>query len=310
MENIRICFTFAGLMKKIIALILCFYLLDCRGAERRADELQVIALRGPSAVAFAYWMEEQPQAGGKKIVVRIADSPDQVAAALVKEEADIAVLPMINAANLYNKGVPYRLAGCPVWGNLYLIGKENARRMHVFGRGTTPDILTRYYLERHALPYELNYTLGTAPEVTRGILGGKVEAAVLAEPFVSMVLERDTAFHLLADLNNPTATSPGFAETAILIRNSLSDQRETFDRLLEETCRFANEQPDSVIRIMEKKEVFPSGMLTAGAIERSRILYLPAGESEEEIRSFLEIIYRYEPRAIGGKMPEGMINDK
>lgn len=290
-------------MKNLIALILCLCLPACRGTEKRTDEWTVVALRGPSALAFARWMEEKPEVDGKKIAVRIADSPEQVTAALVKEEADISVLPMISAANLYNKGLHYRLAGCPIWGNLYLVGKEDARRIHVFGRGTTPDVLARYHLERNARPYELDYTLSTAPEVVRGILAGRVEAAVLPEPFVSMVMKRDTAFRILADLNSPTATSPGFAETAILVHHSLAGRMDVFDRLIEETCRFAAEHPDSVIRIMERTEVFPPGMLTAEAIGRSRIRYLPIGEASSEVHSFLEIIYRYEPQAIGGKMP-------
>ncbi|MDR2968044.1 MAG: ABC transporter substrate-binding protein [Tannerellaceae bacterium] len=290
-------------MKYLIPITLCLCLLACRGAEKQADEWKAVVLRGPSALAFAQWMKEQPEVDGRKITVRIADSPDQVAAALVKEEADLAVLPMINAANLYNKGVPYRLAGCPIWGNLYIVGRENARRLHVFGRGATPNILSRYYLDHHKLPYVPVYTLETASEVVRGILGGKVEAAVLPEPFVSMVLERDSTFRLLSNLNTSARGARGFAETAILLHNSLGDKAEVFDQLIKETCRFAAQHPDSVIPIMEQRAVFPPGMLTAGAIKRSNILYIPADEAEKEIRSFLEIIYRYEPQAIGGKMP-------
>lgn len=291
-------------MKNIIAFILCLCLLSCQSSKKNAEEIQVLALRGPSAIALAQWMEHPPVVDGKKINVRVADSPDQVVAALVKGEIDMAVLPMINAANLYNKGLPYRLAGCPIWGNLYWVGRADARQMYVFGSGTTPDILTRYHIEKHELPYTLNYTLGTASEVVRGLLAGKVEASVLGEPFVSMVLARDPSLRILADLNNPSETSPGFAETAILFRQSLSGEKEALNQLLKEACRYAEAQPEEVIALLEKHRVFPEDLLTVDGIKRSRIMYLTAAEATEEIRSFLEIINRYEPRAIGGRLPD------
>ena len=56
-------------------------------------------------------MKEAPVIDGKPVSVRIIDSPGLMQAALIKGEADIAVLPMISAANLYNKGIRYHLAG-------------------------------------------------------------------------------------------------------------------------------------------------------------------------------------------------------
>ena len=65
--------------------------------------IRVSVLRGPSAIAFAHWMKETPVIDGKPLSVRIIDSPDLMQATLIKGEADIAVLPMISAVNLYNK---------------------------------------------------------------------------------------------------------------------------------------------------------------------------------------------------------------
>lgn len=85
---------------------------------------EVAVLRGPSAIAFAQWMEKEPALSGRKMQVKVLDSPEQMQALLVKGEADVAVLPMISAANLYNKGIRYPLLGCPIWGTLYLVGHE------------------------------------------------------------------------------------------------------------------------------------------------------------------------------------------
>ena len=80
------------------------------------------------------------------------------------------------------------LLGCPVWGNLYLVEKQGIRNqspetetLYVFGAGTTPDILTRYYLHQKGLSYSLNYSFITPGEISQGLLAGQIQTAVLAE---------------------------------------------------------------------------------------------------------------------------------
>lgn len=291
-------------IKRYILPVAMVCLCACGGEKGDEAVIRVAVLRGPSAIAFAGWMDEPPVINGKTVIVEITDSPEQMQAILIKGDADIAALPMINAANLYNKGVRYTLAGCPVWGNLYLIGKRDAKQLHVFGSGTTPDILTRYHINKHNLSYPLNYTLQTASEITQGLLAGKVEAAVLGEPFVSLVLRRDTAFHILADLNNPDGTSPGFAEAAIVLKPEQESNRHTLDSLLQITCCLPGDNPAKVIRILEERKIFPSGTITPQSIERCKIHYLTAKEAEQDILTFLQIIFSYEPKAIGGKLPD------
>lgn len=295
---------------------ICRYLLACllmavlSGCwESRGDDIRVAVLRGPSAVALADWMERQPRIGGKMIDVIVYDSPEQVQAAMIKGEVGIAVLPMVNAANLYSKDIPYVLAGCPLWGTLYIIGKEPVARLHVFGAGTTPDILTREFLKQSLWNCQPDYSFTTPVEITQAMLIGKVQAAVLSEPFAGMVLQQDTTMRILADLNHPAGDEgKGFAQTAVMIHSSLSDKREAIDHLLTAACLFAGERPEEVIRILEKHRVFAEGMLTPASLERLRTDYIPVAGAEAEIRSFLDVIYRYEPKAIGGQMPdEGFI---
>ncbi len=297
----------------VIYLFLFVYLFSgCTGSKRDDYTIRVSVLRGPSAIAFAGWMERPMQWQGKQLVVDVYDSPEQIQAAMIKGESDMAALPMVNAANLYTKNIPYVLAGCPVWGSLFIVGRQPVTRLSVFGTGTTPDILTRYYLEETGKEWALDYSLSTPVEVMQGMLMGKVGAAVLNEPFASMVMQRDSTVQMLADLNHPSGdTGHGFAQTAVMMRTSLSVERAVIDSLLTATCRYVNEQPEEVIRILEARRLFAPGMLTPAGLHRLRIHYVPAVDAAVEIRSFLEIIYHNEPKAIGGRMPdEGFITGK
>lgn len=291
--------------------LLLLVLFGCNGVKKESNLIHVAVLRGPSVIAFAKMIEESPEIEGKRLSVDIIDSPELMQALLIKGQADLAALPMINAANLYNKGLKYSLLGCPVWGNLYIVGKkgmgnesDERETLHVFGAGTTPDILTRYYLQQEGLAYSLNYSFSTPREISQGLLAGQIQTAVLAEPFLSMVLRKDSTIYIKTSLNNPDSTSHGFAQTAIVYTPSLKDKKTTLDSLLNESCQFANSQPEKAINILESRKIFPSGSLTPESIARCCIKYLSAVESKESILDFLRLIEQYEPKAIGGKLPD------
>lgn len=295
-------------MRLICLLPAVLFWWGCSMAKEERQTIDVSVLRGPTAIAFAQWMENPPWVGGKKIVVRIIDTPDLMQATLIGRRTDIAVLPMINAANLYNKGIRYLLAGCPVWGTLYMVEKADVRpgdrSLYLFGAGGNPDIITRHYLEQKGLAYVFDYSFSSAREVAQALYAGKASRAVLGEPFLSMALQRDSMLRIIADLNNPEGASSGFAQTAVLYAPSLKEYRRPLDSLLFLSCRFANERPQEVIRILEAKNLFPAGALTAESIRRCRIDYLTAERAKESIRSFLQVMYNYEPKSAGGRLPD------
>ena len=288
--------------------------LGCRDGARSVSTsndsapLQVALLRGPSVIALADWLVNPPQIGGQKVSVQVFDAPDRVQAALIKGEADVAMLPMISAANLYNKGVALRLLGCPIWGTLYVVERQpiatNAP-LHLFGSGTTPDILTRHYLQQQGLNYPLNYALRTAHEVAEGLLAGRVDRAVLGEPFLSLVLRKDNSLHIVADLNRLSAQdSIGFAQTAIVCTPEAEVYRQELCAALRRSCAATNANPELAIQRLEEQQLFAPGALTTASVRRCQISFREVSEVSPSVEAFLRLIYSYEPRALGGKMPD------
>ena len=75
------------------------------------------------------------------------------------------------------------------------------------------------------------------------------------------------------------------------------------DSLLNASCRFAVEQPEQAICILENgKHFLTFGMLTPESIERCKIDYKTVSEAQENILHFLQLIEQYEPKALGGKI--------
>lgn len=300
----------------------------CACADADKNKTETIRLRllpGPSALAFARIIDRLPSVDGRRIEVEWAGSPEIMQAALIKKEADIAVLPLINAANLYNKGVDVHLAGCPVWGTLYLVARRNpdaarstaddvvaqlpesGEPVYSFAPGTTPDLLARHYFS--SLPatctgIRFNYAFPTAREVMLALLAGKVRVAVLSEPFVGAALCRDSTLFIAADLNRPGNGKKGFPQTAVVLSSSMRKYRAEIDSLIRLSCDYARQNPLEAIRILEEHRVFPAGMLTAETVGRCMIGYRTVAEAKKEIAGFLQLVYRYEPKAVGGRMPD------
>ena len=297
-----------------LILLIAVGCLGCRDGARSVSTsndsvpLQVALLRGPSVIALTDWLANPPQIGGQKVSVQVFDAPDRVQAALIKGEADVAMLPMISAANLYNKGVALQLLGCPIWGTLYLVERQPIAAnspLHLFGSGTTPDILARHYLQQQGLNYPLNYALRTAHEVAEGLLAGRVDRAVLGEPFLSLVLRKDNSLHIVADLNRLSAQdSIGFAQTAIVCTPEAEVYRQELCAALRRSCAATNANPELAIQRLEEQQLFAPGALTTASVRRCRIDFREVSEVTPSVEAFLRLIYSYEPRALGEKMPD------
>lgn len=296
-------------MIRYISILLSALLLlaSCGKKQEERKSIKIDILRGPSVIALAHWLDNPPFINGIKADVRVIDSPQIAQAGLIKHESDIAVLPTISAANLYNKGVAIKMAGCPIWGTLYLVecdADENSD-LFIFGQGTTPDILTRYYIKKSGLDYTTNLTFQTAGEVTQGIMAGKIRRAVLGEPFISIALQKVNDLRVTADLNIlSNDKGNGFAQTAIVYKSNLEQFKEEIDKAIKESCDMATNNPKETIRILEEKKIFAKGALNEESIKRCKIDYQPAGEAADKVMSLLELIMDYEPKAIGGKLPD------
>ena len=296
-------------MIRYISILLSTLLLlaSCGNKKEQEKSIQIDILRGPSVIALAHWLKNPPVINGIKANVRVIDSPQMVQASLIKQESDIAVLPTVSAANLYNKGVAIRMAGCPIWGTLYLVERDAAENseLYIFGQGTTPDILTRYYIEKSGLNYTTNHSFQTALEVAQGIMAGKIRRAVLGEPFISMALQKVKDLRVTADLNLlANDNGEGFAQTAILYSGKLAQFKDEIDRAIRRSCEMANSNPEETIRILEEQKIFAKGALNEQSIKRCKIDYQPADEAADKVISLLKLIMDYEPKAIGGKLPD------
>lgn len=308
-----------------LLVILLLLLAACSGRSTgsRDDKVVIATLNGPSSMALIKLIDslERENSSGLKVVIH--DEPLQVRKMMLDGSADFALLPATMAAILYNKGLDYRLLAIPVWGTLYLTGYDttittlddlHGRRVNVMARGMTPDVVFRFLLEREGIePGEdvrLDYSFPTHIELASAVAGGVADLAVMSEPMVSMVTERNSKIRILIDLNSEweRVTGAPMVQTALLASGSLTESDTALVEQVTGACMrsafWVNSVPDSAARLIVKYGILPDVTTAIASIPRSNIDFRRARDIRDEIEAYFEIFYNMDPDITGGRIPD------
>ncbi|HYH04122.1 MAG TPA: ABC transporter substrate-binding protein, partial [Bacillota bacterium] len=147
-------------MKKLILLILIGLVgVSVSIAAEKPRQIQVMALSGTTGLAMTKLIDEAAS-GESRFNYTILKNPDLLMAKLIAGEADIAALPVNQAAILYNKGVAIGVPAIIGWGVLYIVGDDPAlrkwkdlknREINLVAKGAVPDLLFRYLVQKNGL---------------------------------------------------------------------------------------------------------------------------------------------------------------
>lgn len=309
------------LMKKfIIQFFVILILISCNQANDNV--IRVGVLNGPSAMSFVKMMDEKQLVQNRTVQIIIKDEPQQIQALMMQGKLDFAVLPTIMAANLYNKGVKYKMMAGTVWGSLYMLSNNpqirqmtdlKHRTIGVFGQGATADVLLQREIGLKRVTgltpdytYTNNATLGLALE------NKLIENAILSEPLVSILMNKDTAIHIVTKLNCQEFLGNSdvdiFAQSAFLVKASLIEKDEAlidnFNQLYINSCNSFADDTTSTAGLLVKYRFFKDIETAKSSIKLSNIRYVSAFAIEKEISRYLRIFYEFDPSSIGGKMPD------
>ncbi len=227
--------------------------------------IRVGSLKGPTSIGMIKVLEETPDFGENFVVeYEIMPSPDILIAKLLSGELDIATVPTNAAAKVYNKGIDYKLAASSIWGVMYGVGTDTSitsvkdlagKEVHSIGKGVTPDVITRFLLEAEGIDPEEGVAIqyGQPPtELAQMMVAGKVDLAVLPEPFVTMVTMQNKDMKVLFDLQEEYNAQVGqgadnLAQTSIVVKGDLlTENRDFVDAFLgqyESSIKWVTENP-------------------------------------------------------------------
>lgn len=315
-------------MRNTFFLYLPLILLMCacsRSAEHREDthDYTIATLKGPSTVGMICMVDSLNREKKGNIRVIMKDEPIQVRKMMLEDKADFAVLPTTMAAILYNKGLNYRLIAVPVWGTLYLFGNDTTitswqdlkgKTVHVMARGMTPDVLFRHLLRENGVMPEtditLDYSFPTHIELANAVTAGRAGLAVISEPLVSLVMQKNKNVIPLFDLNLEWEKTEGIpmAQTAFLVKEKLlNEQPKLVEQVLSayaHSTHRVNHDNSYAARLIVHYGILPDTVVALQSIPRSNLRFVRASEIRTEITQYLKVFYDMNPEIIGGKLPD------
>lgn len=259
-------------------------------------------------------------------------NPDQLRALAVGQSAEFIAAPSNVAANLYNRGVPLQLLNIGVWGILWLISRDAARkRLDDFRgeeilmpfRNDMPDILFRLTAERLGINPDKDFALryvASPIDAMQMLLTRRADHALLAEPAVSMGLRKSGAFpvsvvapelhrsvDLQAEWGRAFGRPPRIAQAGIcalgeaVIGNAALIGR--FQRAYAEALAWCKAQPqacgEQVVRHIDM--LTPEGV--ADSLDADNFAFETASAARPELEFFFRQLLARQPGLVGGKLP-------
>jgi len=304
-------------------LIILIVLLGC--TEKSSNKKITIAtLKGPSAMGMIKMIDSLANTINSKSEIIILNEPIQVRKLMLENSVDFAILPTTMGAILYNKGIPYQLVAVPVWGTLYVFGTDSTiqswndlkgKRIHIMGKGMTPDVLFKYLLIRNGIDPEkdviLDYSFPTHVDLANAVAAENAEIGVISEPMVSLVMQKNKKVHALFDLNTEwqkVHSNIPIAQTAFLVNSEFAKKNPDFVEQFmidyQKSTEWVNANPEMAAELIVKYNILPNTFVAKESIPRSNLNFIKASEIKTEVYHYLDIFYALNPDIIGGKIPD------
>lgn len=284
-------------MKKIITLLLITLCLVACGTKQETNveenidqTYKIVSPSGAPALSLLDLADDE------KIELDIVDGTDVLQAEFVDNKADIIIAPVNLGVKLANQTLNYELKSVITWGNLHLVSTNKdfkQGKVASFGEMAVPGKVLGS-LDLNDFEFEW---FNAANEVSAALLAGQYEAAVLAEPYLTMTKSKaETEIYEIADIQELYKEKTGLAsypQAAIFVNKN---NEVSYDELLEkiktsiETYNKDNEQLAKRIDEVDMEKLgFANGELIKKAYSRMALNYVKLTDCVDEVNAFLQL---------------------
>lgn len=287
-----------------------------------AISLKVGAPKAPPTLPVLHMIEEKTLGENVNLELDIWNDPEQLIAMVQDNEHDMFAFPLTVVAKLNSKGVPVTLMNVNTWGVTYFMTSDKDFKSWEDLRGKTvyiplqsspPDALTQYFLNEAGLKVgeDVNIVYASMPEVTSALVSGEAEYATVIEPQCTIAHSKNenliTAFSFEDEWKKATGTDTMIPNAGWGAKNSFIEEHpeftEKFQEAYKESLEWVLANPKEASELAEKYLDMPAPIIEQ-AIPRMGLHFKTAVESEEELDMFYNLLNDFDPKMIGGKLPD------
>lgn len=300
------------------------------GGETSAAPMNVLRIHYPKTLAFSapFLLVAQGNAlqqHADAVEFSETTTPETLGSALIEGAADAVAVPSHVGATLAQEYM-VSLAAVVVWGNLWLLGPDDAASDWASVRGQKisvpqpndiPDLIFRHLAEARGLgryDYQIEH-LPRPEEVAARLERGETKWAVLPEPLATMALDQANrnghrskrVIDLQAQWAAVTGGQPRIPEAGIVVPTELARERPALMKaLLEEMNRAVksvNAAEAQTVTTIAAGTALPEPVV-ADVVPRLNLEVVPAAQARGELEAFFNTLIKLSPDIIGGPLPE------
>lgn len=317
--------------KKILSLLLAaaLLLLPACGATAKGmsaeGPVRIAGLKGPTTMGLVNLLDmEQQGTAALDYDLQLYGTADEIVPGLIKGELDMAAIPANLAAALYQKtkgGI--QVMAVNTLGVLYVVEKGDTvhsmadlagRTILSTGKGTTPEYLLRYLLEKNGLDPDKDVKIqycSEATEVTAQMAAAQKDAiAVLPQPYATAAGMKDPSLRVALDLTaewDKVSDSQLVTGVTVVRTQYAQEHPDVVEAFLQEyaqSVRTANTDLDRTAALCEQQGVVAKAAIAKKALPACNIVCRTGDEMQKDISAYLSVLCAADPAAVGGKLPD------
>lgn len=317
--------------KKILSLLLAaaLLLLPACGATAKGmsaeGPVRIAGLKGPTTMGLVNLLDmEQQGTAALDYDLQLYGTADEIVPGLIKGELDMAAIPANLAAALYQKtkgGI--QVMAVNTLGVLYVVEKGDTvhsmadlagRTILSTGKGTTPEYLLRYLLEKNGLDPDKDVKIqycSEATEVTAQMAAAQKDAiAVLPQPYVTAAGMKDPSLRVALDLTaewDKVSDSQLVTGVTVVRTQYAQEHPDVVEAFLQEyaqSVRTANTDLERTAALCEQQGVVAKAAIAKKALPACNIVCRTGDEMQKDVSAYLSVLCAADPAAVGGKLPD------
>lgn len=286
------------------------------------EVMNIYTLKGPTGMGMAQMIADEADEEDKDRNFVIAAAPEEVSAAIINGDADIAACPVNLASVLYNKtGGRVELLALNTLGVTYILTNgtevntiEDLRGKTIIsaGQGATPEYILTKLLTDSGLEIGKDVFVEFKSEhsdVASLLAAGEAQVALLPEPNVTATSLQNADVKVALDLTKEWEAKYGtkLVQGCIIGRKDFVDayagEVDEFLEEYKESVDFINTASDEAAQMIVDAGIIPKAPLAKKAIPNSYITFITGEEMKNLAVENLQVLFAANPASIGGNLP-------
>lgn len=288
-------------------------------------EVHVASLKGPTSIGLVQFMDQAAEgATDNEFDFAISAAADEIVPKVIQGDIDIALVPANVASVLYNKTEgAVQVIDINTLGVLSVVtgdasvasfGDLAGRTVYMTGKGTTPEYVMNYLLERAGLTGQVALEFKSEPtEVLSALLADPSAVGVLPEPFKTAAIAKSegklSAPVNLTDVWDELAgdTDSRLLTGVTVVRRAFAEEHPEavaeFLRCHEASAKAVNATPADWAQAVVDAGIVDNAKIAEKAIPGCMLVCQTGKDMKAALRGYLQVLADADTSAVGGKLP-------